>query len=266
MGYNGKKELERIMNEKVSKATKPKTPKFSPINIKEFENYDYFFAGEREYNIYKEFVEREFPKSVKNGLKTLEELAKPELKNKLFKGSSSFINSAMNMALRGGGVYVVIQAQLEYVRQNNKLDLSNIYSDTGMCLRSDLGNNEGHSKNLIDQLHSRKALPVYLPVISYDLIKNGENLGFKIVDESKILNIPILNSTSKNFNDSDIDMRTGFPSKFTDVGNRIFWTTNLDLSRCYLGRVSDLGTGDSDLSYSSDNGRVVLAKPKEKKK
>ncbi len=262
MGYDGKTELERIENEKpIQKVATPKTSNFSPINIQDFEKYDYFFAKENEYNIYKEFVEREFPKKTKSGIKTLEELAKPELKDGLFKGSSPIINSAMNMALRKSGVYVVTQAQLEYVKQNNKLDLSDIYFDTGMCLRSDSGSNKSHAKDLTEQLHSRQALPVYFPIISYDLVKNGNSLGFKIVDEPKILNVPILNNSTSNFNDSDIDLKTGFPTK-AEGGSRTFWTTNSGLSRCYLYGVSGLYADNSDLSVSSGNGRVVLAKPR----
>jgi len=262
MGYDGKTELERIENEKVA----PKQPKlktnFSPINIEEFEKYDYFFAGENEYNLYKEFVEKYFPRKVKSGLKTLEELAKPELKDKLFKGSSPIINSAMNMALRDGEVYVVTQAQLEYVKEKNKLNLSGIYSDTGMCLRSNSGNNEKHAKDLTDQLNPRKAFPIYLPVISYDLNKdNSNNLNFKIVDRSKILKVPILNGSNGNFNDSDIDINTGFPKKLDAQGKRSFWKTDSGLSGCYLNRGSNLDSSNSSLSYSNDDGRVVLAKP-----
>jgi len=263
MGYDGKKELEKIENEKEPENNLEKKVNF-PTNIGEFEKYDYFFAGEKEYNTYKNFVEKNFPKKVKSGLATLEDLAKPELKDKLFKGSSPIINSAMNMALRDSGIYVVTQAQLEYTKQNNKLDLSGIYSDTGMCLRSDSGNNEKHAKDLVNQLNSRIALPVYIPVISYDLEKDNEGkLMFKIIDKSKILSLPILNSPNgSKFDDSDIDPKIGFPNQLNSQGKRSFWTTNSGLSGCYLNRNSNLGSDDSSLSDSYDDGRVVLAKPR----
>ena len=239
---------------------KGKVPKGKQISNKEHDKYEYFFAGENEYNIYKKFVEKNFYKKQKSGLQTLEDLAKPELKDKLFRGSSPKINCAMNMALRDKGIHVVTQSQLEYVFQNNLLSLSGVYSDTGMCLRSDSGANENYAKDLINQLGEQE-LPVYLPVISYDLIKNKNELGFKVIDKSKIIYLPILNSPNQSkFDNSDIDLSTGFPIKLNENGARTFYTRQDGLSSCCLDWGSNLGSGDSILSNSLDSGRVVLAK------
>jgi len=265
-GIDGRKELERILNEipkENNNSYVEVKSTINPISIQEHDKYEYFFAGENEYNLYKNFVEKNFSKKQDKGLQTLDNLAKPELKDKLFKGSSSYINSAMNMALRenNSDIYVVTQAQLEYVFQNNILDLKNNYSDTGMCLRTDSGNNETFAKDLVKQLGKNPNLPVYLPVISYDLIKDAsDNLSFKIMDVSKIINVPMLNSTDGKFDNSDIDLLTGFPNQLNPNGTRNFWTTNLGLSRCYLGRNSGLCSINSNLSNSDDIGRVVLAK------
>jgi hypothetical protein len=263
-GYDGKKELEKILNE-VPKQETPKEDKntVNPISIQEHDKYEYFFAGENEYNLYKSFVEKYFYKKQKNGLQTLDDLAKPELKDKLLKGSSSIINSAMNMALRenNSNVYVVTQAQLEYVFQNSLLDLKDKYSDTGMCLRSDSGNNENLAKNLVKQLGTSINLPVYIPVISCDLVKDtNNNLGFKIVDLAKIINLPILNSPNGKFDNSYVDLLIGFPKQLNENGSRNFWTTNSGLSGCYLYTDSNLNSYNSVLSNSNDDGRVVLAK------
>ena len=260
-GIDGKKAYNKIVNEVKEKSNKPVT-QINPIQIQEHDKYDYFFAGINEYNLYKQFVETNFPKTQQTGLQTLEELSKPTLENKLFKASSPIINSALNMALRNQGIQVVTQAQLEYVFQNNLLELSNIYSDTGMCLRTKEGANQEHAKDLIKQLENQE-LPVYLPIISYDLELDKDNhLKFKIIDKTKIIHIPILNSSGGNFNNEEIDLNKGFPKQLDENGGRSFFTRQDGLSRCCLVRDSILNSDSSDLSYSNDYGRVVLAKPR----
>lgn len=41
---------------------------------------------------------------------------------------------------------------------------------------------------------------------------------------------------------------------------KLQWTEEYSLSRCYLSWGSYLSSGNSDLAYSSDNGRVVFVK------
>ena len=258
-GIDGKKAFEEIMNKKEPEPN-PNPPLPNGTSIQNHDKYEYFFAGTNEYNSYKEFVETNFPKQQKSGLQTLEELAKPILKDNLFKGSSPIINSAMNMALREQGVQVVTQAQLEYIFQNNLSNLSDVYSDTGMCLRTISEPNENHAKDLISQLNN-KELPIYIPVISYDLELIDGKISFKITNQENILHLPILNSPNQSkFNNSDIDLQTGFPIQLNPQGARIFWTIQNGLSSCYLNRDSNLDADGSVLSGSSDYGRVVLAK------
>ena len=168
----------------------------------------------------------------------------------------------MNMALREQGVQVVTQAQLEYIFQNNLSNLSDVYSDTGMCLRTNSDPNEQHAKDLISQLNNPN-LPIYIPVISYDLELKDGKISFKITNQENILHLPILNSPIQSkFSNSDIDLQTGFPIQLNPQGVRTFWTTQNGLSGCYLSRGSYLGANDSGLSYSGGDGRVVLAKPR----
>ncbi|MBS3076323.1 hypothetical protein J4481_01110 [Candidatus Pacearchaeota archaeon] len=133
-------------------------------------------------------------------------------------------------------------------------------SDTGMCLRTISEPNENHAKDLISQLNN-KELPIYIPVISYDLELIDGKISFKITNQENILHLPILNSPNQSkFNNSDIDLQTGFPIQLNPQGARIFWTIQNGLSRCYLNRDSNLYAGYSVLSSSNDYGRVVLAK------
>jgi len=259
--YYGKQEEQEV---EPTLNPNPSSQGVNPISIQNHDQYTYFFAGEDEYKLYQDFVKRNFSVKKGNKLEVMSELASPKLEGGLFKASSPIINCAMNMALREAnlGKQVVTQAQLEYVFQNNLLGLSSVYSDTGMCLRTDSGDNETHAKSLISQLGANPNLPIYLPVISYDLIKDSNNkLDFKIIDSSKVLYLPILNSPNQSkFNNSDIGLSTGFPIQLNEQGARTFWTRADGLSSCFLDGGSSLGSGDSDLAVSIVGGRVVLAK------
>jgi hypothetical protein len=68
-----------------------------------------------------------------------------------------------------------------------------------------------------------------------------------------------LNEASQQyFESSDIDITTGITKKVSATGNRTLYTRNSGLSGLYLGRSLYLYSGNDNLAYSDDDGRVVL--------
>ena len=107
-------------------------------------------------------------------------------------------------------------------------------------------------------------------VVGYGL-KNLESgnyrLGLVRTEATQVRPAKILAERIARFNDEDVSLETGLPSKLTG-GDRTLYTAsqkapsldNLGLSGLCLGRYLDLDSSDEDLAGSLDAGRVVLVR------
>ena len=175
-------------------------------------------------------------------------------------GSNLYIVTLANTLFRSQGIRTATQADLEQAMREGR-DFRGTYEDTGAVLRSLEEPNQYLAKQLGNQL-GKQELPAYIPACAMDLIQDADSpskLGFKIIDDSQIIYAPILNSKSQlKFNNSDINLKTGFPKKVGKKGSRTLWTRNSGLSRLCLYSYLGLGSNVSDLGGSSGGGRVVI--------
>ena len=123
------------------------------------------------------------------------------------------------------------------------------------------GANEKKAIYLFDQLKKKgkteKDFPFWINLRGISL---DNNLNFNLTDKSFYATAECLNwKNGTNF--SEIN-NFGLPERGNTKSKRAIWTTDSGLSRCYLYWYSYLNSSNSDLSYSNDDGRVVLAKPR----
>jgi len=134
------------------------------------------------------------------------------------------------------------------------------YIDTGLALRNLTGANKEQAEYLFEQLKKRgvkiEDFPLWINLRGLELDKN---LNFNLTDEAVYSTQPSLNW--KNGTHYSITNELGLPKEEDTSSSRSIWTDlNYALSRCYLGRDSDLGACGSVLASSYDGGRVVLKK------
>jgi len=175
------------------------------------------------------------------------------------KGSNPYAVVLANQILRQVGLRTATPADIERILRQKSLDLSGVYVDTGLVLRSEDEPNEYLAKDLIRQLGEQK-LPVMIPLVGLDLRvdSNAPNgLAFNVREDAEIVYDEILNSECGNFDSDDVDEKTGLPQKLKG-GDRYFYTRNSGLSRLYLGGYSDLGSIYWYLADSNVYGRVVI--------
>jgi len=249
MGHNGKEELERIENEEpVKKNIEKKVNTLIPIQG------DLSFVTDE--NLYKEitkYLDLAFP-----GHKDiLSENLKFE--NSVMKGSNTYIATAVDMYLKSINSEYRLATQLD-LEQNLKFT-ADTYNDSGLALRNLGKANKDQAIYLFNQLRKKglteKDFPIWFNLRELNL---DNNLNFNLTDESFYKKIESLNwKNGTNF--SEINS-FGLPEKEDKTSNRQIWTADYALSRCYLGRISNLYSDGSGLSNSSDYGRVVLAKPR----
>ncbi len=245
MGYDGKTELERIENEKpVKKNIATKVNPIIPISG------ELSFVTDK--NLYKEickYIKKEIPK-LNNVL---------EFNNSVMKQSNPYLAVSIDMFLKSINSEYRLATQLD-LEQNLKFT-ENTYNDSGLALRNLKKDNKDQAVYLFDQLKKKglteKDFPIWLNLRDLEL---DNNLNFNLTEKSFYSKADSLN-WKRGTHYSKID-NFGLPEKEDKNSGRQIWTADYALSSCYLYWDSDLVANYSDLSFSSDYGRVVLAKPR----
>ncbi len=179
----------------------------------------------------------------------------------LVKNSNPFYAVAVQSRLPSG-VNLSTQANLETAMRIGSMDFKGTYEDTGLVLRNGGNPNIYLADYLMKQIKERgkKRMPVMIPLKGLKLEKDSNSsygLAFKLKDDAELISAPILNRDGK-FNSEDIDEKTGLPKKFSSLGNRFLYTSDLGLSRLLLDWDLDLDSDWVNLADSDSYGRVVL--------
>ena len=169
------------------------------------------------------------------------------------------------------GTRLATMADLGRATEINPKFLNGFYSDTGLVLRTagdSYENNDLLAKGLAKQLKKRgMSLREGNPKIIYFAALNlkedkdsAYGLVYELSEEAEegknIFNAPEL---TRNYQFKTMDER-GVPIEDSN-GNRTLYTSEEGLSRFYLNRNSIVYSGDRDLAYSNDSGRVVAVSP-----
>jgi len=197
-------------------------------------------------------------------------------KGKIVKGTNPFYVLAANEFLPEG-IRTATQADLERILKTNLLNLKNIWEDSSLVWRSNQDPNEYLAKALYQQFKDRgitlqEGTPYVIPLFTLKLrqdTKSEHKLAFDISNSTleSYFEAPILNEVyQQQFNNSDIDEKTGIPSQVGNSGNRKLYTRNYQddtpknsgLSRLDLDLGPDLDSCWDDLASSLEDGRVVL--------
>jgi hypothetical protein len=214
-------------------------------------NKDLQFVTDK--NLYKEickYLKTEFP-DLDNPL---------TFSDKVMKQSNTYIAVAVDMYFKS------INSEFRIARQSdletNLQMFKDFYIDSGLALRNLENANKEQAIYLFNQLKQKgfteKDFPIWINLRGLSLDKN---LNFNLTDESLYKTAKCLN-WKNGTKYSQVD-DFGLPKEEDESSNRQIWTANYALSRCYLGRYSDLISYNSDFSNSNDDGRVVLAKAKD---
>jgi hypothetical protein len=247
-GYDGKKELEKILNEVPKKEIVKDNNKSSPI-IQPSGDLR-FITDVKEYSEIVKYLDKEFLEN------------KNVLSNKLsfdnvMKGSNTYIATAVDMFFKKYHPEYRLATQLDL--EQDLPFTKNTYNDSGLALRNLTGNNQEQAVYLFEQLKQKgfkeKDLPIWINLRGLDLNKD---LNFNLTDESFYKTAECLNW--KNGTKFSKINDFGVPKEKDDSSTRQIWTSEYALSGCYLNTYSYLDSDDSDLSDSGDDGRVVLAK------
>ena len=248
-GTDGRKELKEFL----AKAEKEKynRPISKPIEKSIQETTQLTLSKDLEF-ITDENLYKEISKYLKTEFSNLDN--KLEFKGKIMKQSNSYLTVAIDMYLKKNipDYRLAIQADLE-------TDLSkfkNFYVDSGLALRNLTGANKEKAEHIFKQLKQRgikvEEFPIWLNLRGLELDKN---LNFNLTDESVYSPQSSLNWKSGTKYSKINEL--GLPKEVDENSNRQIWTNNYALSRCYLGRSSDLFANSSNFSNSNDNGRMT---------
>ncbi len=205
-------------------------------------------------NLYKEFVEY-----VDSAFSSHKNVLSDKLKfeNGVMKGSNTYIATAFDEFLRISDSKYRLATPLDLESDLNFT--KDTYNDSGLALRSLIGDNKEQAQYIFNQLKQRgikeSAFPIWLNLRGLRLDKN---LNFNLTDESFFEKAECLNWASGTKFSKINDF--GLPKEKDENSSRQIWTSNDALSRAYLSGGSVLSSDDSVLALSDDFGRVVFAK------
>lgn len=191
------------------------------------------------------------------------------LKDDVIQGSKPMYVVAVNEFFRKENMKVrtATQADLERILKGSKLPLKGNYEDTSLVWRTKGEPNSYHANNLFGQFKSRGVIlnegSAYVtPLCRLSLEKDRhspQGVSFRLGDEVVYFEAPVLMSASgSKFNLTDIDFRTGLPTKTDAKGSRCLWTRDAGVSRLYLSTDLDVSSDSEDFVNSNSNGRVVV--------
>ena len=176
--------------------------------------------------------------------------------NLIATGSNPYIQTGIDMFCKANNLKyrIVRQADLE----TNLQMFKDKYVDSGLTLRSLMNPNSEQAKYLHTQLIKRNPkikLPVWIELRGLELTTD---LNFELTDESVYKTADCLNwKSGTHYSQTD---ELGLPVQEDKKSGRQIWTADNGLSRAYLCRNSDLGSGNGDLAVSVVNGRVGLVR------
>jgi len=179
--------------------------------------------------------------------------------NKIMKGSSTYIVTAIDMYLKKELPEYRIARQID-LEQNLSM-FKGFYIDSGLALRTLTSSiNLSEAKYLFNQLEQRGLTEQDFPIwINLQGLELDNNLNFNLTDESSFkIRAKCLNWENKTTY-LNID-NFGLPKKEYKTSSRCIWTNNNALSGSNLFKDSGLDSGSSSLALSYDDGRVVLVK------
>jgi len=189
-------------------------------------------------------------------------------------GSNPYFVTAVNWILkRNDSIYrVATPSDIEIIRRDGLLDLSDKYVDTALVLRSGGNPNSLLAKYSMRQLKringGRVELPVVIPYSEIVLkpVTDGRTifphgLKFFLKDDVEIILAPILNGSGwENF--SEIDYVTGLPKELDETADRDIWIGDSGLSKFLLSNDGNIDSTGEHFDLSDSRGRVVLVRDK----
>ena len=179
------------------------------------------------------------------------------------KGSKPGYVIAVNNVLQQAGLRTATPADLEEVLREERLKLRGQYEDTALVLRNTNEPNAYLAGKLMTEVKSRLGKdiknPIMIPLNGLDLVEDKDSdygLSFTLKEDAELISAPELVNTNdyKKFSKTN---EKGLPI-FDTNGNRTLYTRDSGLSRLYLNYDLDLGSDDSGLGDSDDDGRVVV--------
>jgi len=245
MGKDGKKAYEKIINQKET-PKKDLEKKVESQIIQPTGDLTYV-TDEALYKEITQYLKKEHP-NLNNPL---------TFNNGVMKQSNTYIATAIDMFCK---------KHMKEYRLATQLDLEqdleftkDTYNDSALALRNLKNDNSEQANYLFNQLKQKgikeKDFPIWFNLRDLEL---DSNLNFNLTDKSIYSTQECLNwKSGEKFSKTN---NFGLPEKIDKSSSRQIWTSNNALSSCYLGGGSCLGSGDSGLSDSGGDGRVVLAK------
>lgn len=230
------------------------------------------------------FLEGEYGKRVIEQFLTTAKSVYPSasiLLNSLFldgdhtRGTTPYAVVLLNEIVRQDGLRVATQADYERILASNALNLRGVDVDTSLLLQ-EVGINHLDAardplfRDLEEQLQERGPFgyPTLLPLASlglvnssHDLYPTRNGLTFILNENAQPVYAPVLSVSVGNFRNTDVDLRTGLPTRITDEELEFYRPVRL---RGYcLSRLMNIGVSmglfsSSDFDVSSPNGRIVL--------
>ena len=210
-----------------------------------------FVIDENEYKEIVKYLDKTFSKHKNNFSKNL------KFEDNAMKGSSTYIATGVDMFLKSINSEYRLATQLDL--EQNLNFTTGTYNDSGLALRNLTEANEAQAVYLFNQLKqkgiSEKDFPIWFNLRGLNL---DNNLNFNLTDETFYSTAECLNwANGTNF--SKIN-NFGLPKEKDNNSSRQIFTSNNALSGGYLGSYSNLISGNSYLSDSNGDGRVVFAK------
>ena len=204
-------------------------------------------------NLYKEII-----KYLNNTFSTQKSNLSEKLKfeDKIMKGSNPYIAVGVDMFLKTQNLEYRIATQRDL--ETNLQMFKGFYKDSGLALRSLEEPNSSQAEHLYKQLKLKDPnikFPIFIELKNLEL---DSNLNFNLTNNSSYKTADCLNWKSGT-NYSQVD-DYGLPITKDKNSKRQIWTVNSGLSGACLDGYSNLDSDNSNLAYSDDYGRVVVAR------
>ena len=145
------------------------------------------------------------------------------------------------------------------------LNFRGVYVDPALVLTTDGEPNKYLAQKLMREVRARghaQKMPYMIPLKGLKLVNDADaqhSLAYALRDDAEIIEAPVLCKAGR-FKSTDIDEKTGLPTKLDNEGDSHLYTRNSGLSRLYLDGSLDLNSDDGDLQDSDGGGRVVVVR------
>ncbi len=187
----------------------------------------------------------------------------------VIQGSNDYATALLNDCdcIKNEGLATATLADCEQAIRANKpeLNLRGVYVDPALVLATDGEPNEYLAQKFMREVRARghaQKIPYMIPLKGLKLVNDADaqyGLAYAIRDGAEIIEAPILRKNGR-FKSTDIDEKTGLPTKLDDEGDRYLCARNSGLSGLCLARNLDLSSNIDDLQLSGGDGRVVVVR------